>query len=96
MEIKELQKMASEAIKKRQEKMGVKLDPKLTLVHLTEEIGEIAKEIINEEMRKEKFNIDNLAEEIADSINDLLMLSTQYNVDLENVIIKKIKEIEKK
>lgn len=52
-------------------------------IHLTEEVGEIARQITNEYHRREKFDRDNLAQELSDSMMYLVLLAKMYEVDIE-------------
>jgi NTP pyrophosphatase (non-canonical NTP hydrolase) len=93
MEIKELQKQAKEAAKKRLSKVNLEPNVDLTMTHLMEEIGEIAAQINNKKLQRGKFDLNNLGEEIADSMILLSLLGEQHNINLEEVIPKKLKEI---
>jgi NTP pyrophosphatase (non-canonical NTP hydrolase) len=96
MDIEELQKQAMEGARKRLSK--VKLEPNidLTMTHLMEEIGEVASQINNKKLKRREFDINNLGEEISDSIILLSLLAEQHDINLEEAISKKLKEIEHK
>lgn len=93
MEIKEIQKKAIEAIETRLNKKNIKHDVNLTLTHLIEEFGEIARGINNVKLKRKDIDIDNLGREISDCIILLLNLAKQYNIDIESTILNKIEEI---
>ncbi len=58
------------------------------MIHLTEEVGEIARQINNEYHCPEKFNKENLGEELADLMMFIVLIANFYNIDLS----KKMKE----
>ena len=68
----------------------------LSYIHLTEELGEIARQLTNKKMRPELFNEDNLKEEIVDVILEALILARSCNFDLEKEINNKIDVLFKK
>ena len=96
MEIKELQTEAENIVNKIDEKLKVEHDNELILMHLTEEIGEIAREIINPKLRRVDKNGDNLSEEIADVILLTSKLANNNNINLEEAINNKIKKLKKR
>jgi NTP pyrophosphatase (non-canonical NTP hydrolase) len=70
-----------------------------TMIHLTEEIGEIARQITSEYHRPEKFDKENLGTELADAMVYIILLSELYKInisrEMEEVINRlntKIKE----
>lgn len=64
--------------------------PAHTLVHLVEEIGEVAREVECFEGYREADNLEavraHLAEELADAATFLYKLAYQYDVDLEDAL----------
>jgi NTP pyrophosphatase (non-canonical NTP hydrolase) len=63
------------------------------VVHLVEEIGEVARQITNEYHRPEKFNKENLGEELADVMMYIVLLAKLYDIDLSaemNTVIRKV------
>jgi len=52
------------------------------LIHLMEEMGEIARQVTSEFHRPEKFNKENLGTELADCLMFIAVLADLYDVDL--------------
>ena len=96
MEIKELQNKSTEIIDKIDEKLNVKHNNENTLIHLTEELGEIARQINNKNIRNVEQNIDNIAEEIADVILIINKLASNYNIDVEKAIKEKLEKLKQR
>ncbi len=93
MEIETINKQIIEIIDKIDARYQSKHDIDLTLIHLTEEFGEIARERYNEKMGRDKLNKQNLEEEIADCFMLLVKLADNYNINLEKAIINKIDKL---
>lgn len=66
------------------------------LIHLMEEIGEIARQVTSEYHRPEKFNKENLATELADSLMFVAVLAGLYRVDLSKEMKNSIERVRKK
>ena len=64
------------------------------MIHLVEEVGEIAKQITNEYHRPEKFNQENLGTEIADVMMFIVLLSKLYEIDISKEMEQAIKRVE--
>lgn len=62
-------------------------------IALTEEVGEVADEIMKYEIYEEKNNINDLKLEIADIFVCLIDLANVYNVDLDVELQNKIKKL---
>jgi NTP pyrophosphatase (non-canonical NTP hydrolase) len=65
-------------------------------IHLSEEIGEIARQLVNRKLAIRKYEEKNLKEEVAQAILDLLVLSEIFKVDLPRVIATKMDDMAKK
>jgi len=63
-----------------------------TFVHLVEEVGELAREYVNQESRKNKFNDEELNNAIGDALIQLIKLAHLRNLDIENLILKIIED----
>ncbi len=93
MEIKELQKKAEEIISKIDSKLGFTHDNKNLILHLTEELGEISRQILNPELKRQEIDIENLKEEIADVMLLLSKLANNNQIDIEEAIENKIEKL---
>ena len=96
MNLQEFQKKATAIVKKLDEKHRITHESNMTLLHLVEEFGEIARELYNEKSGREKIDKDNLGQEIADVIILLAQLADCYNLDLEEILEKKLKILEER
>lgn len=96
MEIKELQKQAEEIVNKIDNKLEFTHDNKNTILHLTEELGEISRQILNPELKRQKADIGNLKEEIADVILLLCKLANNNNIDIEESVKNKIEKLKQR
>ncbi len=64
------------------------------VIHLMEEIGEIARQVTNEYHRPEKFDKENFGSELADILMFIVLLAKQYNIDISKemkIAIKRVK-----
>ena len=93
MEINELQKKSAEIISKIDEKLNTKHTDENTIIHLTEELGEIARQINNKNIRHIEQDKENLAEEIADVIILTNKLADNYNINVEKAIENKLNKL---
>jgi NTP pyrophosphatase (non-canonical NTP hydrolase) len=66
------------------------------LIHLMEEIGEIARQVTSEYHRPEKFDKENLGTELGDSIMFIVVLAQFYDVDLSKEMKESISRLKKK
>jgi|SRR3989344_7419836 len=93
MEIKELQKQAEDIINKIDNKLEFTHNNKNIILHLTEELGEISRQILNPELKRQNMDIDNLKEEIADVILLISKLANNNKIDIEEAIESKIEKL---
>ena len=94
MEIKEAQLMSFNIIEDWNNKHNKKHDKNTVFPHLIEEVGEVARELnhFNNNWRSEP-NKEKLAEELADVLDKLFILATDYDIDLEQSFIDKNKKL---
>ena len=96
MDIVEVGKRVYRFQKERVSEWGVELTPELVFFHLSEEIGEIARQLVNKNLPMREYEESNLKEEIAQAMLDLLVLSEVFNIDLCEALNRKIDEIAKR
>lgn len=96
MDLKEFQELSSDVIGKMDKKSKGKHDVDTTIVHLMEEIGEIAREIFTEKIGRGKLNLENLRKEFADTFMLLAHLANHFDIDVENSFKEKIAELKKR
>jgi NTP pyrophosphatase (non-canonical NTP hydrolase) len=65
-------------------------------VHLMEEIGEIARQVTSEYHRPEKFDKNNLGEELADVIMFIVVLAKLYEIDISNELKDSLGRLDEK
>ncbi|MGB8780629.1 MAG: MazG nucleotide pyrophosphohydrolase domain-containing protein [Candidatus Bathyarchaeia archaeon] len=93
MDIVEVSKRVYRFQKERVTELGVELTPELVFFHLSEEIGEIARQLVNKNLPMREYEVGNLKEEIAQTLLDLLVLSEVFNIDLPEALNRKIDEM---
>ncbi len=82
--------------KSRMGELGGELTPELVFMHLTEEVGEIARQMVNRNTTMREYDPANMAEEISQAFLDLLVMSKTVGMDMELEAEKKLKDIKKK
>ena len=93
MDIEEIQKKIAEFVRHRANRKNFEITPEFIFIHLTEELGEVARQLVNKQIRPELFDEDNLKEEIVDVILDALVLSEACNISINEEIEKKMKSL---
>lgn len=96
MDIQEIQEKIVKFAKQRAEQGKFTLDEELSLIHLIEELGEVSRQIFNKKARPEKFNQNNLKEEVCDVILESFILANLLNIDLSKELNIKIEELNKR
>ena len=95
MEVKDFQNKIIEFIAAWDKKRNSEPNEPLVFAHIVEEVGELARQYVNKESRRNKFD----EKEIENSIGDILMqtikLAHLKGLDVEEVVLKIIKEEEK-
>lgn len=95
MNIEEISRRIYKFREKRFSDLGAELTPELVFIHLSEEVGEIARQLVNRKLGIRKYKEENLKEEITHAILELLVLSEIFNVDLPKAITTKMDEMAK-
>ena len=80
MDINKLRDKLMYFVEQRCADKGFELTPELSYMHLTEEVGEIARQFCNKEMRPDLYNPDNLREEIVDVILEGIVLASSAGI----------------
>ena len=96
MDIVEISKRVYPFQKQRVTELGVELTPELVFFHLSEEIGEIARQLVNKNLPMREYEESNLKEEIVQAMLDLLVLSEVFNINLSEALNRKIDEMAKR
>jgi NTP pyrophosphatase (non-canonical NTP hydrolase) len=79
--------------KERVTELGVELTPELVFLHFTEEIGEIARQLVNKNLPMREYEVGNLEEEVVHAMLDLLVLSRVFNINLPKALDREIDEM---
>jgi len=66
------------------------------VIHLVEEIGEIARQVTNEYHRPEKFDGKNFGTKLADTMMFIVLLAKMYNIDLSKEMQNAIERVDNK
>jgi NTP pyrophosphatase (non-canonical NTP hydrolase) len=96
MDIGKVSKRIYRLQRRRLEELGCELTPEIVFLHLSEEIGEIARQLVNKNLAIRKYEESNIKEEIVQAILDLLVLSEIYSIDLSEALEGKIEEMHKR
>lgn len=90
MDITDVSKKIYEIAKRTCSELGCELTPELMFMHISEEVGEIARQLVNKNLPMREYREDNLREEITQAILDLLALSEIMGMDLQKEISRKL------
>jgi NTP pyrophosphatase (non-canonical NTP hydrolase) len=93
MDIEEISRKIYRFQKGRVAELGGELTPELVFLHLSEEFGEIARQLVNKNLPFRKYEENNLKEEITQAMLDLLVLSEAVSVNLSESIARKMDEM---
>lgn len=96
MDMKQFQDKCSLIVQNIDKKYDLKRTPELSFIQLTEEIGELAKEVNRPTLRRQAIDIKDLRGEFADIQLQLSVLATLYDVDLEDAVTYKLKELQER
>ncbi len=95
MEVKDFQNKIVEFVNAWDKKRDTQPNEQLTFTHLVEEIGELAREYVNQQSRKDKFKKEELDNAIGDALMQLLKLAHLRGIDIEELVLKIIKDEQK-
>lgn len=95
MNVKDFQNKIVEFVSAWDNKRNAKPSEQLTFNHLVEEIGELAREYVNQQSRRDKFSEEELNNAIGDAFMQLVKLAHLRGLDIEEVVLKIIKEEQK-
>jgi len=97
MDIEDIKRKYMHFMAQHSKQKGYGLDVETAFIHLSEEVGEVAQELINKKMRKDLYSDKKLREEIIDVIIEAIVLATVAGVDdLGTAIDDKIEELYKR
>jgi len=96
MEAKKIQKEIEKFWERVNRLKGKKYTPEMAFIHLVEEAGELAREFVNKERRPEKYSKEKLIDAIGDIFFNTFLLASLYNLDVEKLLQKVLKEGEER
>jgi NTP pyrophosphatase (non-canonical NTP hydrolase) len=96
MDIEKVSKRIYRLQRRRLEELRCELTPEIVFLHLSEEIGEIARQLVNKNLAIRKYEESNIKKEIAQAMLDLFVLSEIYSIDLPEALAGKIEEMHKR
>jgi len=95
METKDFQNKIIEFVSAWDKKRGVESTEQNTFNHIVEEVGELAREYVNQYSRKDKFSNNELDNAIGDALMQLVKLAHQRGLDVEKFILEIIEKEQK-
>ena len=96
MDIVDVSKTVYQLQKERVAELGAELTAELVFFHLSEEVGEIARQLVNKSLPMREYDESNLKEEAAQAILDLFVLSGVLNMDLPETLNRKVAEMQRR
>jgi NTP pyrophosphatase (non-canonical NTP hydrolase) len=96
MEVKKLQKKIEKWGEELNRLKKKRQNPEKVFIHLVEEVGELAREFVNKEIRPEKYSEEKLFDAIADILIMAFFLASLYKVNVEELLMKTLKEGKKR
>ncbi len=95
MEVKDFHNKIIKFIAAWDKKRKVSSNEQSAFIHLIEEIGELAREYVNRESRKDRYSEKELENAIGDAFMWLVKLAHIRGLDIEKVVLEIIKEEQK-
>ena len=96
MEIEEIQKRVLEFENRWANTKNVKFDEELIMLHLVEEVGELAQQLFYKKAKQERFNEEKVKEELCDVILVALCLADKLKMNLSEELNKKLEQLNKR
>ncbi len=97
MNIKEAQELSAKMLEGVNNKVNIKHDPDGMFLSLTEEVGEVARELSKKQKNyRGEFSKEKLGEELADIISRTLIIASDNEIDMEDAFIDKLEKIRKR
>jgi len=96
MEIEEIQRKVLEFEKRWETAKNIKFDTDLTMLHLSEELGELAQQLFYKKAKPEKFNEEKVKEELCDVVLVALCMADKLKMNLSEELNKKLDELSRR
>lgn len=95
MEVEDFHNKIVEFVSDWDKKRKTKPSEQLTFAHIVEEIGELAREYVNEQSRKDKFSKEELDNAVGDTFMQIVKLAHLRGLNVEDLVLKIIEEEQK-
>jgi NTP pyrophosphatase (non-canonical NTP hydrolase) len=95
MEVKDFQNKIIEFLSKWDAKRKTTSNEQQTFNHLVEEIGELARQYVNQESRKDEYNEKEIEDAIGDIFMQCIKLAHLRGLDIEETVLKVIEREQK-
>lgn len=92
MEVKDFQKEIVKFVNRWDKVRKVKPSKEEIFFHIVEEIGELARQYVNRESRKEQYNEKEIRDAIGDALMQLVKLANLRGWDIEDLVTEIIKK----
>lgn len=96
MEVKEFQIKIKNLMATWDKLKRKKYTPETVFYHLVEEVGELAKELVDEKRNPERYSKEKLIDAIGDILIYTVLLASLYKVDIEKLILNIIEQDKKR
>jgi NTP pyrophosphatase (non-canonical NTP hydrolase) len=93
MDIRVLQEQVLTFVQQRAAQAGAEVTVQNAYIHLTEEVGELARQIVNKELRPQSFDAENMSEEAVDVVLMSLVVAAFCVDDLVPAIEAKMRAL---
>jgi len=90
MDIAEVSKKVYRFQKERVATFGVQLTPEIVFFHLCEEIGEIARQLVNKNLPMRDYDENGFKEDYVEVMRNLLDFSYVFNINLSEALDRKM------
>ncbi|MDA2922551.1 hypothetical protein MYX07_04785 [Patescibacteria group bacterium AH-259-L07] len=92
MDVKDFQNKIVEFVSAWDKKRNTQPNEQLTFNHLVEEVGELAREYVDQQSRRDKFSEEELDNAIGDAFMQLVKLAHLRGLGIEKLVLKIIEE----
>ncbi len=96
MEVDKFQEEIAKFIKMWEKKQGFPHSEQTTFNHIVEEVGELAREFVSRDIRKDKFSDEEFDNAIGDSLIHLIALAELRGIKIEKLIMDIVDEDRKR
>lgn len=95
MQVKEFQEKIVEFLKQWEKKKDFSMNKEKAFTHLVEEVGELARQYVNKDMRKDKYDEGEIEDAVGDILIQVVEIAHLHGLDVEDTVLKIIREEQK-